>query len=468
MKRFLQRVVFILLVPFCILPAWPVAADQVAILDDPDDAIDGRIHILNSAEESIDVLYFSVHDDLVTRATLGILRDKALAGVNVRIITAAKGFKVSSPLLFHLQSLDTYEIRLYNVASLAKPLRMLRQLHDKLILVDGDRYITGGRNLGQVYFDTAHKKYKMDRDIYVIGDSASTAGEYFNELWESRYVQPAESAPYTARQMSPGYCDTVQKDEGAAAYNRCVKDYNQRVSRVNDAIVELRAIREALVNDPDYLAAVEETANDFLTVDSSLVELIHDPVEGGNEHAGNELARLVRAADDRILIQTPYVIPTRRLFQILEAKQAEGVPVIFVTNSIKSTVNNIAHAGYLRYRKRMVDLGATFIESTGDSMLHAKSMVLRHRDGTCIGGIGSFNVDPRSSKLNTEIYCAVRDREFADLLEETIMRCAEGGIVVASREDIKKARELKKDVPFTKRFKISILTFLTPLYRSQI
>jgi putative cardiolipin synthase len=467
-KRFLPLVLPVALTTTCFLVAVDVAADQLAILDDPDEAIDGRIHLLNSAEKSIDVLYFSVHDDLVTRATLGILREKALAGINVRIITAAKGFKVGRPLLFHLQSLDTFEIRLYNVPSLTKPLRIFRQLHDKLILVDGDSYITGGRNLGQVYFDTAHKKYKMDRDVYVIGDSARTAAEYFDELWESRFVKPADSAPYTVKQMAPDYCDTVLKVEGARAYNRCVEDYNERISLVNDAIAELREIREHLVNDPDYLAAIEETATDFFTVDSRLVELVHDPVEGGNEHTGNELARLARAADEKILIQTPYVVPTRRLFQILEEKQAEGVPVIFVTNSMKSTVNTLAHAAYLRYRKKMIDLGATFIESTGESMLHAKSMVLRHKDGTCIGGIGSFNIDPRSSKLNTEIYCAVRDCDFAEQLEETIMRYAEGGVVVDSREAIEQAKEVNKEAPFSKRFQIAILRFLTPLYRSQI
>lgn len=453
---------------FCLLAAGPAAANQVAILDDPDDAIDGRIHILNSADTSIDVMYFSVHDDLVTQATLGVLRDKALEGINVRIITAAKGFKVGSPLLFHLQSMDTFEIRLYNMPSLTKPLRTFRQLHDKLILVDGDRYISGGRNLGQVYFDTAHKKYKMDRDIYVIGDSARTAQEYFDDLWESRYVQPAECAPYTVRQMSPDYCDTVLKVEGMAAYNRCVKDYNERVSQVNDAIAELREIRAVLENDPDYLAAIEETSSDFMAVDSSLVDLIHDPVEGKNTYTGDVLGQLVVEADGEVLVQTPYVVPTKGLFKLLELKQAEGVPVTFVTNSIKSTVNALAHAGYLRYRKKMVDLGATFIESTGDSMLHAKSLVLRNKDGSAIGGIGSFNVDPRSSNLNTEIYCLIRDNGFADELEEIILRYAEGGIVVDSREAIDTADELKKEVPFAKRFKISVLRFLTPLYRNQL
>ena len=89
-------------------------ADRVAILDSAFEALEGRVHILESANRSIDVLYFAIHDDEVTRKTLGLLREKALQGIQIRIVTNPRGFKVDPAIKYHLQSLDNFEIRLFD------------------------------------------------------------------------------------------------------------------------------------------------------------------------------------------------------------------------------------------------------------------------------------------------------------------------------------------------------------------
>lgn len=439
-------------------------ADMVYILDSPEDGLIGRVHILNAARDSIDIMYFSVHDDDVTAGALGMVREKALAGIRVRMITAAGGFHVDPAMIYHLVSLGNFEIRIYNKPSAAKPFAGLRKLHDKLMLVDGEHYITGGRNLGEVYFDLAAKKNKVDRDIYVRGSTARTAQAYFDELWDSNEVTPIKHKPYTLENMSPDYIEDPKK----AGKSR-VRQFEKRRAAVQAEVDKLEKAVARIKADPDYQEAIADQTMYLMDIPDDQIRFIHDAVGGKeNREVNDVLEQVAREADGEILCQSPYVVPDRSLFDLLKMKKAEGVTFTFVTNSSKSTVNVIAQGGYQRYRKRMLDAGATFIESTGTYMLHAKSLVARSKDGTSIGGIGSFNIDPRSGYLNTETYVLIRNREFADKLEEYIRSYAVDGIVLSSREDLKKLKPMKKEVPFGKRFMISILKFLTPLYRSQL
>ena len=450
----------------------PVFADQVAILDTAFEALEGRIHILESADRSIDVLYFAIHDDEVTRTSLGLLREKALQGIRVRIITNPRGFKVDPALKYHLQTLESFEIRIFD-KPVAGRFKSLRQLHDKLILVDGDHYITGGRNLGASYFDLHETKNKKDRDIYVIGASASIAQAYFDELWNSQEVSLASFAPFTERAMAMGYCESIGATQDSHRYKSCKSELEKRQQRIEEGVQQMESLVSRARDQEGYRKAMREMTPDFHDIEDRYVSFVHDHVEDEKVQTAMELGRLHRMADRSILVQTPYWVPSRELMALLESTHRKGIPVEVVTNSVVSTINLIATAGTERYQKRMLDAGVTFHEFTGDRMLHAKSMVYRAEssdDGgpPCWAVIGSFNIDPRSMRLNTETLAVVRDCAFADEHEETIRLYTEPSVRVASREDLPASKALKKEIPFKKRFLLATLKLLTPLYRSQI
>ncbi len=372
-----------------LLLAWataPAVADQVAILDTALDALEARIHILESADRTIDVMYFAIYDDEVTRLALGLLREKALAGVRVRLITNPRGFKVKPGLLHYLQALDTFEIRVFDNPTIGR-FKFLRRLHDNLLLADSDHYITGGRNVGAAYFDMSKKENKKDRDIYVIGASATAAQDYFDDLWSSSEVSVAKYKPYPRK----------------------------RLHELDEDIAEMEALVNEARQSDEYTAAIREMSVDLRTVEDRYVQFVHDEVEAAKVQTAEVLTRLTLDADASVLVQSPYIVPDKGLFRLMEVKRQQSVPVTFVTNSVKSTVNVIATAATERYKKRMLDLGAVFYESTGTEMLHAKSMVYRARTPTdggppCWGSVGSYNVDPRSARLNTETfvgYCQV-------------------------------------------------------------
>jgi putative cardiolipin synthase len=93
-----------------------------------------------------------------------------------------------------------------------------------------------------------------------------------------------------------------------------------------------------------------------------------------------------------------------------------GVRVVVITNSLASTDGIPVHSKYQHYRKPLIEAGIELYEikptagaqlkrrfrqpagsSTGG--LHAKTFTFDRR----IGFIGTYNLDPRSSKLNTEM-----------------------------------------------------------------
>ena len=89
----------------------PGIADKVYILDSPEDGLIGRVHILDAARDSIDIMYFSIHDDSVTAAALAMVREKALAGIRVRMITASSGFDVDPAKIgSEINSIPVYDI----------------------------------------------------------------------------------------------------------------------------------------------------------------------------------------------------------------------------------------------------------------------------------------------------------------------------------------------------------------------
>lgn len=447
-------------------------ADRIAILDSAIEALDGRIHLLESATSTIDVLYFAIHDDEVTRTTLGLLREKALQGIRVRVITNPRAFKVDPAIRFHLQTLHDFEIRVFD-NPVAGRFKFLRQLHDKLILVDGDRYITGGRNLGAAYFDLHEKTNKKDRDVYVLGSSSATAQEYFDDLWESTEVSPATFAPYSEATMAPGYCDTVGAARDSFRYRHCQGALAKRRESVDRGVREMERLLEEVREDEAYQQAAASPVLDFWEIEDRYVTFVHDHVEKEKVQTAEELDKLLRQADASVLVQTPYLVPDPEFEAVLEEMQRNGVRLEVLTNSVKSTVNVIATAATERYKKRFLDYGVIFYESTGDEMLHAKSAVYRARasdDGgpPCWGAVGSFNGDPRSAYLNTETVVVVRDCAFADELETTIRSYMEETVRVAGRDDLAASRALKKEISFVKRLLLGLFKLLTPLYRSQI
>lgn len=350
-------------------------ADVVRILEDPTEAAQARVDVIQQARREIQALYFLARNDRVTMTALALLRDAQRSGVTSRLLVDANFHHIPKAVLAHLRD-EGVLVKEFHPITLRHPSWIWRRMHEKLVVVDGERYITGGRNLAESYFGLAAKKNYVDRDVFVEGSSAVEADRHFDALWESVHVRELR-ARVSAKAMK----------EAAARLDQAIEEL-----RCGDGFVKLDTGRD--------------WADDGLHADE--VRFLHDPIVGGPRVA-DRLHEIFENAQTSIIIESPYLIPGRKLRRLLERKRAEGVHVQIVTNSIRSTDGLLPFAGYLKYRHRLVRAGIDVREFRGPDTLHAKSAVV---DGRIVL-IGSYNIDSRSEKWDLEAMCVAEDEELA-------------------------------------------------------
>jgi len=358
-------------------------ADSVRIIDSGDDAYHVRMQLIESAQEEIQISYFIFAQDTTALEVLALLRKKAREGVKIKVIIDEMFNHISDEVGAHLQS-ENVLIKNFNEFKLLKLRRSIRyRMHDKMLIIDGQKAVLGGRNIEDTYFDRATKNYD-DRDIYVKGEMANKASAYFNNLWEADHLT----------NFSP---KKVKGNKGAETLDQ----------------IETNFFTKSLKSSFD-LAAWEMGATEVQNV-----ELLHDPIAAKKTKmigTAEGLYNLINNAQTSVLIDSPYLIFTKELKAVLKNAIARGVKVRILTNSLKSTDALLPQAAYIGQRKKMVRMGIELYEYFGEDSFHAKSMVIDNK----IAAIGSFNFDPRSQNLNTETMAVIHDENVATALTKSM------------------------------------------------
>src|SRR5699024_6099249 len=278
--------------------------------------------------------------------------------------------------------------------------RLNRRMHNKSLTVDGVVSVVGGRNIGDEYFDAATGVAFADLDVAVVGNVVTAISGAFNRYWSSHSAYPL---PLIVEQKSAaGPPPLATLDATAKAYI---------------AELENAAFIEEFVQGRMHWHWV----NAYLLSD--------DPSKGLGRapHASSVMASLsplMRNAKQQITIVSPYFVPTRQGKRLLQAVAKQGADVAVLTHSLVATDAAAVHAGYIKYRKPLLKKGVRLYElkpsatvnekresvlkSSGAS-LHAKTFVV---DNNWIF-VGSFNMDPRSARLNTEMGLLFESEVFA-------------------------------------------------------
>lgn len=177
-----------------------------------------------------------------------------------------------------------------------------------------------------------------------------------------------------------------------------------------------------------------------------------------------KLNDLAQRSKRSVLIQTPYVIPTRPMKDGLTPLPSD-IQTTVVTNSLTATPNPLAFAGYLSTKKELMKTGVHLYEYQGPYSIHAKSMVID--DNLSI--IGTYNLDARSSFLNTESILVIDSAPFALSLTEAIERKIAYSVLVAKdRTEYQASDDGQKKKPFMKRLLLTGLSTITVLWRRLI
>lgn len=411
----------------------------VYVLEKGEESLLARAWLADHAVRSIDVQYFIWSTD-----NIGILASEALLraadrGVRVRVIVDDVVIDAEDETILLLAAHPNVEIRIYNprhivgvpwwkrIGYLLTDFRASNQrMHDKTATFDGTVAITGGRNMADEYYDYDHAYNFRDRDILLVGGVVADVQASFERFWRSDLSVPIE------RQSPDAVRDIDEKRV------RAYRDQLERYANNDQNFApEVRAVMAGL--ERDFPGLVEKLA-------WTDVRFISDPPgknDGGKGLAGGSpttriLTEQMRQARKRVTIQTPYlVLPEGGLAFFGELVQ-RNVEVRVVTNSLASTDNLQAFSGYHKQRddilaagievyefkhrpaiqRQLIDRYDALDKTAPIFAIHAKTLVV---DGETTF-IGTFNLDPRSANLNTEVGALVDDKAIAAEVEASIER----------------------------------------------
>ena len=391
------------------LLASPASADVFRLIDSDREAAQVRVDMIQQAREEILIGLHRASEDQMVLSYLALLRDAARRGVRIRLLIDAMYNELSNPVQAHLVQ-EGVAIKEYHPFRLTKLRWITRRFHDKILLVDREQMLVGGRNLENPFFGITKKSYVkrayLDRDVYVKGGVVKAAYRYFMRLWNSKEVSDTALGPYHAKFLQQP-CDESRDDQ---SYARCEEPRIRTVRGIQRASAILDRHRAGFeksslvhLNSGADWAAWQRDITD--------VRFFHDPVGRKGKDPGTFEAFLhyVDSAKESIIIESPYFILSTNSKEVLARAIARGVKVRILTNSLMSTQNFFAQGGYEGKKAKLVQMGIEIWEYKGPKMLHAKSVVIDKK----IAIIGNFNIDPRSEFLNTELAVVAHDKEAA-------------------------------------------------------
>ena len=406
----------------------PQTNAAVGRLPDARDAFAARVLLARAAQRSLDVQYYIWRDDVTGRLLLHELRLAADRGVRVRLLLDDNNTKGLDATLVALDALPNVEVRLVNPFANRKHRlldfasdfsRVNRRMHNKSMTADNQATIVGGRNVGNEYFGAGGGVEFRDLDVIVFGPLVRDVSASFDAYWNAALayrvrdlVPPLD--PQEARAVLQRLDDSVA-DPAAEQYLRAVAR-TPLVTRLIEGRDELEWLQARLVADPpSKLADAPAQAN----LAAQLAATIGEP----------------KASFD---VVSPYFVPGQGGTEQLVELARRGVTVRVLTNSLAATDVAAVHAGYAKRRHALLAGGVRLYElkpdaaqmpprdkngaagGSSDASLHAKTFAV---DGVQVF-VGSFNFDPRSVALNTELGVVMHSptlaRAMAQAFEQTI------------------------------------------------
>ena len=355
-----------------------LSGEKVVMLDDGKKAFDYRMQLIEDAQNEILLCSYDFYIDNTGSAVLGALVNKAKQGIKVSLILDGKTFASNKKYIRFISSYPNMEIYLFNPYNFFAPHLTNMAMHDKFMVVDDNAFILGGRNVGDKYYSYPYlkSKYSLDREVLVltednVGAIADVKG-YFKEIISSKYTK---------------------------------KMNNGKLGEKKRAKIE----KELLSAYDNFMATYQRKNIALEGIPVNKITLVHNPLEHLNKEP--RLAyTLYRLASEsgKTFIQTPYTTLTNKDKKIFN-NLCKNTDVTMLTNSIATSPNFFGYSCYYNERKSYLNSGLKIYEFQSENQsIHAKSMFF----GDSLSMIGSFNLDERSIRINTESVLIIDSEEF--------------------------------------------------------
>ena len=390
----------------------PPGTSGFTILRGGREAFTARIALADLAERTIDVQYYLWESDATGTLLARQLHRAAERGVRVRILVDDVNLDDQDANLAAFDAHPNIEVRTFNpfVHRASKALgfltdfnRLNHRMHNKLIVVDNAVAIVGGRNMGDAYYEVDPEFNFRDLDVVAAGPVVRELSKVFDSFWNGEWS--VRMAALFGRPVDATYLTDPAR----------VKRFADAIARyphpLDQDLVTLRSALSAVFAQFVW-ARGHVVYDDPASIGDPRLRVMHDL-----------LIRRVERLERELLIEAAYFIPLDADLPMVRALTRRGVRMRLLTNSLASNDVVPAFAGYSRIRRALVAAGVELHELRRDpgparkrelpagsqASLHTKAIVFDRKDVF----IGSFNLDARSSAINTEAGLFIESPELA-------------------------------------------------------
>jgi cardiolipin synthase C len=377
-----------------------------------------RLALADLTERSLDMQYYVWDGDTTGRIIVDRVMKAADRGVRVRLLVDDPYYKASDSVIAALDAHPNVEIRLFNPLTnrswsaldfIVDFGRVNRRMHNKLMVADNAAAIVGGRNIGDIYYGVNTTANYRDLDVLALGPVVRDLSGVFDRYWNSPSTVPIAAV--------------VDRAYGAA-------DLDAILIRLREAIAAAD-YPYPIDQDLDELAARGAELRDNLVWAHGRI-IADDPETIARGKESDDVVEFIRGRvaqlKEELLVESPYFVLPAGAQATVKALHERSVRVRVLTNSLASNDMLLAHSGYAKTRRRLLENGMELYELRPDtdafrpgwSLLSGRSPAALHTKAMAFDReavfIGSFNLDPRSAVINTEAGLYIESPELAERL----------------------------------------------------
>ncbi|MBN1869297.1 MAG: phospholipase D family protein [Candidatus Omnitrophica bacterium] len=415
---------------------------HISILNVGDEALLARIHLIRAAQKAIYIQTFIWTNDEVGRWVVKELVKAAERGVKIKLMVDYLTLEKNLNNIAYLAAIHpNIEFKIYNpIAKKIRPsaLQLIkgygidfkktnRRMHNKIVVIDDRIGITGGRNIENDYYDRGAGRNFKDRDVLVVGPEVKSMTDSFMEYWNFRLSVAADDMVdiHHLIEEGVGYDADGSQDIGFNALfgdvDSCASDDGCIKEAFIDAGFDVKGKVEFVADKPGKSERIGKYKTTAVT--DSVLSFLED-------------------SKGSIVMQTPYLIVSGKSSKIFKRlrRNNPGLEILVSSNSLAAADHVHAYAFSFKNKKRYVrnfrwrifefkpapkdadlmirPIAAVVRAKKYYVCIHAKSYIFDDK----IAWIGSFNLDPRSKYLNTEVGLVVHDETVAAALKKDIQR----------------------------------------------
>ena len=386
----------------------------MSLITEGTDAFLTRMALLSMAERSVDIQYYIWRADIIGKLLMNKMLDAADQGVRVRLLLDDLSLDdKTKDILYAMDHHENIDVRIYNPfssgrykahAALVDTARINHRMHNKSFTIDNQYTIVGGRNIEENYYSANERSNFADLDMVAVGPVVAEVSTQFDIYFNSALAIPA----YVFDDYDSHKNNLIKVQKELSDYVISVQDsdyandlknselYQQIMSGLtkNNASLRYKGVAHVVYDNPDKTLGKSEFETTYMI---------------------SSLRPYVEKIENTFELISPYFVPGDVGTEFLGDLVKKGIKVRVLTNSLASTDGIMAQSGYARQRYNLLKNGIELYElkpkakskasrslkrsAKAKSGLHTKTYVFDRKEIF----IGSFNFDPRSAQINTEL-----------------------------------------------------------------